>query len=143
VDEIYYDDDYDPWPLGSGEEYIKSRSGLGNTDANGDLLATEQGAPGCGKIGSTPDGSVSRSGSGAVDWNRYFYSLCPINRDLRIRVEAWEDDTVGDDQYPTFQWYWSYSTWSAYKDNGWYTSGSRVDLGDCRYTIQFTIVTVY
>jgi hypothetical protein len=143
VDEIYYDDDYDPWPLGSGEEYIKSRSGLGNTDANGDLLATEQGAPGCGKIGSTPDGSVSRSGSGAVDWNRYFYSLCPINRDLRIRVEAWEDDTIGDDQYPTFQWYWSYSTWSAYKDNGWYTSGSRVDLGDCRYTIQFTIVTVY
>jgi hypothetical protein len=143
VDEIYYDNDYDPWPLGAGEEYIKSRSGLGNTDNDGNILATEQGAPGCGKIGSTPDGYVSRNGAGAVDWNRYFYSLCPINQNLRIRVEAWEDDTIGDDQYPTWQWLWSYSTWSAYKDNGWYTSGSRVDLGDCRYTIQFTIVTVY
>jgi len=144
VDEIYYDDDYDPWPLGAGEEYIKSISGLGNTDNDGNLLATEQGAPGCGKIGSTPDGYWSRNGAGAVDMNCYFYALCPINQYLRIRVEAWEvDDSSGDDQYPTWQWYWSYSTWSAYKDNGWYTSGSRVDLGDCRYTVQFTIVTVY
>jgi hypothetical protein len=144
VDEIYYDNDYDPWPLGSGEEYIKSISGLGNTDNDGNLLATQQGAPGCGKIGSTPDGYVSRNGAGAVDWNRYFYSLVLIDQNLRIRIEAWEvDDSSGDDQYPTWQWLWGYSTWSAYKDNGWYTSGSRVDLGDCRYTIQFTIVTVY
>jgi uncharacterized protein YycO len=144
VDEIYYDDDYDPWPKGAGEEYIISRSGLGNSDEEGNMLATEQSAPGCGKIGKTPDGSWSRDGSGALDWNKYFYSLVSVGQAMRIRVEAWEDDDIdGDDQYPVWQWYWSYSTWSAYKDAGWFWSGSRIDLGACRYTIWFKVETVY
>jgi cell wall-associated NlpC family hydrolase len=144
VDEIYYDNDYDPWPLGKGEMYIISRSGLGMLDNDNNLLATEQGYPGNGKIGNVPDGNWGRDGSGPLDWNKYFYSLAIQGKDLRIRIEAWEDDdTSGNDQYPVWQWFWSYSTWQAYIDNGWYWSGSRVDLGDCRYTIYFRIDTVY
>jgi len=144
VDEIYYDNDYDPWPSGAGEMYIKSRSGVGQNDNDGNMLATEQYYPGNGKIGDSP-GHWSRDGSGALNWDRYFYSLVPVNRYMRIRVEAWEKDgwPNADDQYPTWQWYWSYSTWSQYQNMGWYTSGSRIDLGDCRYTIKFRIDTVY
>jgi PAS domain-containing protein len=109
------------------------------------MLATEQGAPGCGKIGNTPDGYVSRDGAGAVDWNKYFYALCGWDQYMRIRVEAWEDDDVdSDDQYPVWQWYWAPGTWqSSYANKGWFTSGSRIDLGACRYTVQFKIETVY
>jgi hypothetical protein len=145
VDEVYYDDDYDPWPKGAGEMYLISRSGLGKNDQDGNMLATEQGAPGCGKIGNTPDGYVSRDGAGAVDWNKYFYALCGWNQIMRIRVEAWEDDDVtdGDDQYPVWQWYWSPSTWNAKSMGVWYDGGYRVDLGACRYTIDYKIDIVY
>jgi len=145
VDEIYYDTDYDPWPKGAGEMYIISRSGLGDRDVDGNMLATEEGYPGNGKIGEVPDGTWSRNGAGPLDWNKYFYALVPVGRYMRIRIEAWEDDSVtdGDDQYPVWQWYWSYSTWQGYMNNGWWWSGSRVDLGDCRYTIWFKIDTVY
>ncbi|GAB4310789.1 MAG: hypothetical protein Kow0069_11130 [Promethearchaeota archaeon] len=144
VDEVYYDDDYDPWPKGAGEEYIISRSGIGTSDDDGNLLAVEQGAPGNGKIGQVPDGYVSRSGSGAIDWNKYFYALVGWDQPMRIRVEAWEDDSdSGDDQYPTWQWWWQPSTWHGYAYNGWYWSGSRVDLGDCRYTVWFRIDAAY
>ncbi|MHA1642355.1 MAG: YiiX/YebB-like N1pC/P60 family cysteine hydrolase [Promethearchaeota archaeon] len=145
VDEIYYDTDYDPWPKGAGEMYIISRSGLGDRDVDGNTLATEEGYPGNGKIGDVPDGTWSRNGAGPLDWNKYFYALVPVGRYMRIRIEAWEDDSVtdGDDQYPVWQWYWSYSTWQGYINNGWCWSGSRVDLGDCRYTIWFKIDTVY
>jgi uncharacterized protein YycO len=144
VDEIYYDDDYDPWPSGSGEEYMISRSGLGNRDNDNTMLATEQQAPGNGKIGQAP-GHWSRSGKGALNWNKYFYSLVPNNRYLRLRIEAWEKDgwPNADDQYPVFQKYWSYSTWKNYRGDGWISLGYRVDKGDCRYTIQYKIDTVY
>lgn len=136
VDEIYYDNDYDPWPKGAGEMYIKSISGDG-------IYPTKQGYPGNGKIGDTPDGYWSRNGAGALDWNKYFYTIINYNRDAKVRIEAWEvDDIDSDDQYPTFQWYWAPSSWHSYVGNGWYWSGSRVDLGDCRYTIYFRIDTV-
>ena len=143
VDEVYYDTDYDPWPSGAGEMYLISRSGVGNS-ADGKMLATEQQYPGNGKIGNAPS-HWSRNGKGALDWNKYFYSLVGENMYLRIRVEAWEKDSWpnGDDKYPVWQWYWSYSTWSQYQDRGWYTGGYRVDKGDCRYTIKFRIDTVY
>ncbi|NWF94754.1 MAG: hypothetical protein HXY34_01295 [Candidatus Thorarchaeota archaeon] len=136
VDEVYYDDDYDPWPKGAGEMYLKSFSGDG-------LIPTQEGYPGCGKIGSTPDGYWSRNGAGALDWNKYFYTILNYNRDAKVRVEAWEDDDIdGDDQYPVWQWYWSPSSWHSYINAGWYWSGSRIDLGDCRYTIYFRIDSV-
>ncbi len=133
IDEIYYDNDYDPWPKGAGEEYIKTFVGDG-------IFPTAQGFPGSGKIGETPDGYWSRSGSGALDWNKYTYSVVNYWRSVKVRVEAWEEDSIdSDDQYPVFQWYWSASTWHQYVGNGWYWSGYRVDLGDCRYTIYFRI----
>ncbi|MCF2137679.1 MAG: hypothetical protein K9W43_10660 [Candidatus Thorarchaeota archaeon] len=136
VDEIYYDNDYDPWPKGAGEEYIKSFSGDG-------VYPTAQGYPGNGKIGDSPDGYWHRSGSGALDWNKYFYTVINYNRYTKIRIEAWEQDSVdSDDQYPVWQWYWSPSTWHQYLNHGWYWSGYRVDLGDCRYTVYFRIDSV-
>ncbi len=136
VDEVYYDDDYDPWPKGAGEEYLKSFSGDG-------IIPTEQGYPGSGKIGRTPDGYWSRDGAGPLDWNKYFYAIVNYGRDVKVRIEAWEDDDVdSDDQYPVWQWYWSPSSWRQYINAGWYWSGSRIDLGDCRYTIYFRIDSV-
>jgi hypothetical protein len=140
VSEVYYDDDYDPWPSGCGEMYLKSFCGDG-------VLPTEEGAPGDGKIGHYSDGSpstVNRDGSGAVAWNKYFYGYINYGRDAKVRIEAWEEDPSpnGDDQYPAFNWYWSPSSWHAYINGGWYWSGSRVDLGDCRYTIYFRIDAV-
>ncbi|MEM2957968.1 MAG: hypothetical protein QW261_06755 [Candidatus Jordarchaeaceae archaeon] len=136
VDEIYYDDDYDPWPKGAGEEYIKSFSGDG-------IYPTEEGYPGSGKIGLCPEGWWSRDGAGPLDWNKYFYALISYDRDAKVRIEAWEDDDIdGDDQYPTWQWYWSPSQWHQYINKGWYWSGYRVDLGDCRYTVYFRIDSV-
>jgi hypothetical protein len=143
VDEVYYDTDYDPWPSGAGEMYLVSRSGVGYS-ADGKMLATEQQAPGNGKIGNSPS-HWSRNGRGALNWNKYFYSLVCEGWYMRIRIEAWEKDSWpnGDDRYPVWQWYWSYSTWRNYQDRGWYTGGYRVDKGDCRYTIKFRIDTVY
>ncbi len=143
VDEVYYDTDYDPWPKGAGEMYLISRSGVGNS-ADGKMLATEQQAPGNGKIGNSPS-HWRRSGRGALNWNKYFYSLVGENMYMRIRVEAWEKDSwpSGDDRYPVFQWYWSRSTWDNYENRGWYSSSYRYDMGDCRYTIKFRIDTVY
>ncbi|OLS13228.1 MAG: hypothetical protein RBG13Loki_3139 [Promethearchaeota archaeon CR_4] len=140
IDEMYYDDDYDPWPSGAGEEYLKAFCGDG-------ITPTEQGYPGDGKIGHYSDTSPSywtRDGSGAIDCNRYCYSYVNYGRDLKVRIEAWEEDPSpnGDDQYPVFQWYWNPIGWHGYINNGWYTSGSRVDLGDCRYTIKFRIDAV-
>lgn len=146
VDEIYYDDDYDGLLAGAGEMYIISRSGLGRNDKDGKMLATEQGYPGNGKIGNTPNGYWSRNGAGALDWNKYFYALCGWNQYMRIRVEAWEQDTPPidpNDQYPVWQWYWASSTWNAKTMGVWYDGGYRVDLGACRYTIDYKIDIVY
>jgi hypothetical protein len=140
LSEVYYDDDYDPWPSGAGEMYVKSFCGDGT-------LPTEQGYPGDGKIGHYSDTSpstVNRDGSGAVAWNKYFYGYINYGRDAKVRLEAWEEDPSpnGDDQYPVWQWYWAPGSWHGYINNGWYYSGSRVDLGDCRYTVYFRIDSV-
>jgi hypothetical protein len=141
VDHIYYTDDYDPWPKGAGEMYLISRTGLGITDNDGNFLATEEGYPGSGKIGDTPDGTWALDEFGPLYWNTYFNALIPVDRDLRICIEAWEeDDDSADDQYPICQWYYPYATWQNYIDQGWYTSDT--NQGDCIYTISWGITTI-
>jgi len=131
VEEIYYANDYDPWPRGAGEEYIKSFCGDG-------IFPTEEGYPGSGKIGLCPAGYWSREGPGPLDWNKYFYTLINYNRDAKVRIEAWEKDDIDpDDQYPVFQLYWAPSLWHGYVDQG--LCKSSLELGDCRYTVWFRI----
>ncbi|MBS7287819.1 MAG: hypothetical protein KIH01_03505 [Candidatus Freyarchaeota archaeon] len=129
--EIYYYDDYDPWPWGAGEEYVKAFIGDG-------FFPTEEGYPGSGKIGLCPEGWWSRDGPGLLSWNKYFYSIINYGRDAKIRIEAWEhDDIGGDDQYPPFQLYWSPSQWHQYIGKGWNVVNA--NFSDCRYTVYFRI----
>lgn len=141
VDEVYYDDDYDPWPKGDGEMYLK-------------LWIGEAYFPSCAAAGDKNDNHLDeinkagddteKSGTGAVDWNAYHYALFSYNSYAKVRVQAMEEDYPdGDDGYPVFQWWWSPSQWHGYINNGWYWSGSRYDMGDCRYTIWFRIDAVY
>jgi hypothetical protein len=141
VDEVYYDNDYDPWPKGDGEMYLKLWIGEGyfpSCAAGGDKNDNH-----LDQIDDAGD-DTEKSGTGALDWNNYHYALVSFNSYMKIRIQAMEEDYPdGDDAYPAFQWWWDASTWHNYIDNGWYWSGSRVDLGDCRYTIYFRIDTVY
>jgi hypothetical protein len=138
VDEIYYDDDYDPWPSGAGEEYFEFYIG------DGYFPVMEQHPYGDGKKGNGVETWASRDGSGAVNWDRYGYALISGGAALKIRICPGEvDDTSGDDWYPAWQWWWNPGGWSGYINGGWYWSGSRADLGDCRYTVYFCITAVY
>jgi hypothetical protein len=141
VDEVYYDNDYDPWPKGKGEMYLKLAIGEGYFEswaAGGDKNDNH-----LDKIDDAGEDTES-SGTGALDWNNYHYALVSYNSYMKIRVQAMEEDYPdGDDSYPAFQWFWSASSWHGYIDNGWYWSGSRYDVGDCRYTIYFKIESVY
>jgi hypothetical protein len=138
IDEIYYDDDYDPWPSGAGEMYIETYIG------DGYFPSTEQLPYGDGIKGNGVGAYWSRDGSGALDWNQYSYSLIAYNAPLKIRVCPAElDDTSGDDWYPAWQWWWEPANWHGYIDAGWFWSGSRIDLGDCRYTVWFMISSAY
>jgi hypothetical protein len=141
VDEVYYDNDYDPWPKGNGEMYLKLWIGeayFPSCAANGYVNDNH-----LDKIDDAGDHYTSK-GTGALDWNNYHYALVSYNSYMKVRVQAMEEDSdSGDDAYPTFQWWWAPTSWHGYVNNGWYTSGSRVDLGDCRYTIKFRIDTVY
>jgi uncharacterized protein YycO len=142
VDEVYYDNDYDPWPKGNGEMYLK-------------LWIGEAYFPSCAANGYTNDNHLDKiddagdhytsKGTGALDWNNYHYALVSYNSYMKVRVQAMESDSWpdGDDGYPTFQWWFSPSTWHNYVNNGWYWSGSRYDMGDCRYTIWFRIDSCY
>jgi hypothetical protein len=138
VDEIYYDDDYDPWPSGAGEEYFEFYIG------DGYFPVMEQHPYGDGKKGNGVETWVSRDGSGAVNWDRYGYTLIASGAPLKIRICPGEvDDTSGDDWYPAWQWWWNVGGWSGYINGGWSWSGSRADLGDCRYTVYFRIDSCY
>jgi hypothetical protein len=138
IDEIYYDDDYDPWPLGAGEEYVETYIG------DGYFPSTEQMPYGDGIKGNGVSAYWSRDGSGALNWDLYSFSLISANAPLKIRICPAElDDSSGDDWYPAWQWWWGPGQWWGYINNGWYFSGSRVDLGACRYTIYFRIDAVY
>ncbi|TFG25834.1 MAG: hypothetical protein EU532_11265 [Promethearchaeota archaeon] len=142
VDEVYYDDEHEGWLMGDGEMYLKLWIGEGyfpSCAANGYKNDNH-----LDKIDDAGDHYTSAGSREAIDWNNYHYALVSFNSYLKIRIQASEyDSTSGDDDYPVFQWFWDGSTWHNYIDNGWYWSGSRVDLGDCRYTIYFKIETVY
>ena len=142
VDNIYYTDDYDPWPKGEGEMYILSRSGLGIFDDDGNILSTEQGYPGCGKIGNTPDGTWGLDGEGTLYWNTNFYSLLSVHQTLRVQIEAWEeDDDSEDDSYPRLEWTWAAENWQQFRDNGWHNYQSNLD--DCTYTFSYKLDTLH
>jgi hypothetical protein len=138
VYEIYYDDDYDPWPSGAGEMYFEAQCG------DGYFPSIEQRPLPDGIKGNGVQTYWSRDGSGAVVMNNIVYDLVSYNAPLKIRICPAElDDTSGDDWYPAFQWWWAPASWHGYIGGGEYWSGSRVDLGDCRYTIYFRIDAVY
>lgn len=137
VYEIYYDDDYDPWPSGAGEMYFETQCG------DGYFPSIEQRPLPDGIKGNGVGNYWSRDGSGAVVWDQYVYDLVCYNAPLKIRICPAElDDSSGDDWYPAFQWWWEASSWHGYIGGGYYWSGSRVDYGDCRYTIYFRIDAV-
>ncbi len=136
VDEICYDIDYDPWPRGAGEEYIKSFCG-------DFFYPTKEVYPGSGKIGLPPKGCWPCDGQGSLDWNKYFNTLINYARDVELRIEAWEyDDIDPDDQYPAWQLYLTTQEWHQYIDKGWFCGGFDCDLGDCSYTVYFRIESV-
>lgn len=139
VYEIYYDDDYDPWPKGAGEMYFEAQCGEGY------FPSIEQRPLPDGIKGNDVQAWWSRDGSGAVVMNNIVYDLVSYAANLKIRICAAEVDDApdGDDWYPAFQWWWAPANWHGYIGGGEYWSGSRVDLGDCRYTIYFSITSCY
>jgi uncharacterized protein YycO len=124
---IYYEDDYDPWPKGAGEEYVKWFVG----DAMG----------GSSYIVNNFYGTRSRDGAGYVNWLVSMANVqIPKTHPLKIRVEAWEDDSWpdSDDRYGVFNWY--ESNMLNYVNTGWWY-WNYVDLGAARYYIEFSIST--
>ncbi len=135
VYKIHYKEDKDPWLKGAGEMYLKSFTG----DSQ---YPTEEGYPGCGKIGRTPDGTWPRNGAGDLYWRKDFYSFVNYYRYLKIRIEAWEDDsTDGDDQFDPYQIVWSPTTWHSKIGAGYqYYPASK---SDCIYYIYIRITWAY
>jgi len=89
VDEVYYDNDYDPWPKGKGEMYLKLWIGEGyfpSCAAGGDLSDNH-----LDKIADAGD-DTEKSGKGALNWNNYHYVLVSYNSYCKIRVQAMEED---------------------------------------------------
>ncbi|MHA1303749.1 MAG: YiiX/YebB-like N1pC/P60 family cysteine hydrolase [Candidatus Heimdallarchaeaceae archaeon] len=124
---IYYEDDYDPWPKGAGEEYLKWFVG--------------DGWGGTGYVIEDFYGTVSRDGSGYIYWKVTLADvLIPKTHPLKIRVEAWEDDSWpdSDDQYQVFNWWTDYML--DFVNTGWWW-WNYVDLGDVRYCIEFCVST--
>ncbi len=124
---IYYKDDYDPWPKGAGEMYLKWFTG--------------DGWGGSGYATNSFYGIKSRNGPGYVYWEVTLAEvLIPKSHPLKIRVEAWEEDSWpdSDDQYPVFNW-WSDSMLN-YVNQGWWW-WNYWDAGDCKYCIEFSIST--
>ncbi len=124
---VYYENDYDPWPKGAGEMYMKWYVG--------------DGYGGSGYVTNDFYGTVSRDGAGYVYWKKTMASvLIPKTHPLKINVQAWEDDSWPDvdDQYPIFNW-WSNSMLD-FANAGWWW-WNYWDAGDCRYCIEFCIST--
>ncbi len=122
---VYYEDDYDPWPKGAGEEYLKWFVG--------------DGWGGSGYSSNNFYGTVKRDGAGYVNWHKCMaYVLIPKTHPLKIRVEAWEDDgwPDSDDQYPVHN-YWENNMLN-FVDQGWFW-WNYWDAGDCRYCIEFSV----
>jgi hypothetical protein len=142
VDEVYYDDEHEGWLMGDGEMYLKLWIGEGyfpSCAAGGDRNDNH-----LDKIDDAND-DYEKAGSGeAIDWNNQHFALVSYNSYMKVRVQASEyDSTSGDDDYPVFQWWFSPYTWHNYVNRGWYWSGYRYDMGDCRYTIWFRVDSCY
>jgi len=130
---IYYEDDYDPWPKGQGEEYYKYfiGDGLGGSGY---------------KTGDNRGSYVGRDGAGYIYWQRYmegsagWHLLIPKTHPLKIRIEAWEVDDWPDtdDQYGAFNW-WENNMFN-YANQGWFY-WDYTDMGACRYCVYFRIST--
>lgn len=142
VDEVYYDDEHEGWLMGDGEMYLKLWIGeayFPSCAAGGDRNDNH-----LDEIDKAGDNTESAGSGDAIDWNNYHYALFSYDSYAKVRVQASESDsTSGDDDYPVFQWWFSPSTWHGYVNHGWYWSGYRYDVGDCRYTIWFRIDSVY
>ncbi len=142
VDEVYYDDEHEGWTMGDGEMYLKLWIGeayFPSSASGGDLNDNH-----LDKIDDANNDYEKSGKKEALDWNNWHYALFSYDSYAKVRVQASEyDSTSGDDDYPAFQWWWSPSSWHNYINNGWYWSGSRYDMGDCRYTIWFRIDSVY
>jgi len=142
IDEVYYDDEHEGWLMGDGEMYLKLWIGeayFPSCAAGGDLNDNH--------LDEIDDAGDDYTGAGkreALDWNNQHFALLSYNSYCKVRVQGSEyDSTSGDDDYPAFQWWWSPSSWHGYVNHGWYWSGYRYDMGDCRYTIWFRIDSVY
>ncbi|TFG22408.1 MAG: hypothetical protein EU533_04315 [Promethearchaeota archaeon] len=142
IDEVYYDDEHEGWLMGDGEMYLKLWIGeayFPSCAAGGDLYDNH-----LDKIDDANDDWESAGSREALNWDNYHYALFSYDSYCKVRVQASEyDSTSGDDDYPVFQWWFAPSQWHEYVNNGWYWSGYRYDVGDCRYTIRFRIDAVY
>ena len=143
IDEVYYDNDYDGnvWFVkDDGEEYLRGYVGeayFPSCFSSGQVATSNMD-----KIDDMASEYITRRDAGAVNWDNYHSALVSYDSYAKIRIEAWEADgglRGDDDQYPVWQWWWNPSQWHAYIGAGWIDGGYRVDLGDCRYTIDFRI----
>lgn len=120
LDNIKYNDNYES---GGAEMYIKTWAGDGNHPKyyDRDDLGTKD---------DIDDGETAY-------WDvEMFDGYIKRDAPLKIRCEAWEDDSwSSDDDYPAFNWWCD--DWSSYIGGqwGWWPS----DAGDCEYQIWFTI----
>jgi uncharacterized protein YycO len=143
VYKIRYDTDYDPWPKGDGEMYLKCYIGEGYFPSCAETHQT--GDTNWDRIEDAGDNWKSGVGNGdTVTWNAYHYALVSYDSYCKIRLVPMEEDSPdGDDSYPAFQWWWSPSQWHNYINNGWYWNGGLVDYGDYRLQIYFSIASCY
>lgn len=142
--QVRYDDDYDPWPKGDGEMYLKAYIGDGYFPSCAETHQTSD--TNWDKIDDAGENWKSGVGNGdTVTWNGHHYSVVPYNSYVKIRFQAMEEDSWpdGDDSYPAFQWWWSPSGWHPYINGGWYSNGGLVDYGPCRYYVLFSISSCY
>ncbi len=124
---VYYETDSDPWPKGAGEMYMKWYVG--------------DGWGGSGYVTKSFHGITKRNGRGYIYWKKTMASvLIPKTHPLKINVQAWEDDSWPDrdDQFPAFN-YWSDSMLD-FVNTGWWW-WYYLDVGSCRYCIEFSIST--
>jgi len=142
IDEVYVDDEHEGWLMGDGEMYLKAWIGeayFPSCASGGDLDDNH-----LDEINEAGDDTESAGSGDALNWDNEHFALFSYDSYAKVRVQMSESDsTSGDDDYPAFQWWWNPSEWHGFVDNGWYWSGSRYDVGDCRYTIWFRIDSVY
>jgi uncharacterized protein YycO len=140
VSEIYYDSDKEGFWDGTGspgEMFLNAYVGEGYFPS---CASTHQiNDVDWDKI-DVASSNYRSQGTGALAWNAYHYALISYNSYMKIRIMPMEDDGItSDDAYPAYQFWYAPGSWHGMVNCGWYWSGSRVDCGDCRFTIYFRI----